>query len=192
MEIRSTSQSVCWAIPVGECVLITQSVPNFRLQHISTYSKHQSFYTGSYHRFSTSLHDFIMSSPNLHTMPATQQSSLLLRQPFHCIVWRPYSHKYAFRCTLLVQQPQQRETHSTIHPTQPRPTQPRDRCTKPHTSANAWHTRRRSPSRLGLVGQTTSHITKKTQFGPIQVVPVLYRKHMASLIIKMGSRETPT
>ena len=126
--------------------------------------------------------NFTMSESYSHIMPATQQCSLILPPPFHCTVWQPASPKYASRHVPLVQ----RKRHSTTHRVQS--DQPRDRCIqRGKSSTTAWHSRRRSLSRLGLVDHTAHHITNKTQIGPVQVVPILYRKHLASIIIRIGT-----
>lgn len=138
--------------------------------------------------------------PRTMPTPQQQQCSLTLRPQLHCTIWQPVSHKYA--SARVHQQSQQRKrAHSTttntltnlqrIHPALPPSIQSKTRCTiQPNPTTTTWHTRRHSTSRLGLVDHTTSSISKRTQLGTVQMVPVLYRRHLARIIIRLGSGAT--
>lgn len=181
MEICSTCP---WTTPVSECFLITRRCPTpARIDLLTT----QQLNARLYHGLRILLHDSMMSQSRTRTMPASQQCSLIIRRPSHCVVWQPESPKYVSRHTPFAHHIQQRKILSTTHRVLRKSSHFEDRCTRRNASTTAWHTRRRSLSRLGLVGQTTTHITRRTQFGSVQVVPVSYRRHLASLIVRIGS-----
>lgn len=175
------------ATPVRKYLLYDTTVPNFirrRLTHnIRNFSLSRQRHFKYFVQCSST-----MSESHTHTMPVAQQCLLTVRPSFHCIVWRPVSPIYVSRHTPLA--PETRSQTTTFRSTHQ--VQPRYRCTQ-HSKFTAWHSRRRSLSRLGLVDHTASHITSKTRIGPVQVVPVLYRRHLANLIIRIGtSGATPT
>lgn len=124
-----------------------------------------------------------MSEYHSHTMSTPQQCSIIVRPQQHCTTWQLASLKYVSRPS----PEQQRKSHSSTHRAQPIQTK-QQWHPYPRSSTTAWHSRRQSPSRLGLVDHATSRISHRTQIGPVQVVPAIYRRHLARLIIRIGTR----
>lgn len=174
-------RAACWATPVGEYTLITQQCPTTPASDSLTTSE---ISTSAHHHLRLSSCSFTMSNPFPRTMQPTQQWSLTRRPPIHCPAWQPGCPEYVY---FQIRPTPQRKSHSTIHRAQPN--RARNRCTQRPNSAPAWHTRRRSLSRLELVNHTTHHISNTTMLGNVQVVPVLYRRHLARIIIRIGTGE---